>query len=200
MSGGATWDDLAPRVLAGIAMAVVGIGALVAGGVWIAALAVLLAGLMIWELAAMTAPARPGEARILGLLAALAMVAILWRHAPLMLALVALPGVAGALRSRRDRIVFVIYATAAMIAAYGVVALREGLGLAVILWLVAVVVASDVLGYFGGRMLGGPKFWPRISPKKTWSGTVAGWVGAALVGLAFTAAAGAPGWLFALSA
>ncbi|MCB2121773.1 MAG: phosphatidate cytidylyltransferase, partial [Rhodobacteraceae bacterium] len=71
MSGGATWDDLAPRVLAGIAMAVVGIGALVAGGVWIAALAVLLAGLMIWELAAMTAPARPGEARILGLLAAL---------------------------------------------------------------------------------------------------------------------------------
>lgn len=33
MSGGATWDDLAPRVLAGIAMAVVGIGALVAGGV-----------------------------------------------------------------------------------------------------------------------------------------------------------------------
>lgn len=200
MSGGATWDDLAPRVLAGIAMAVVGIGALVAGGVWIAALAVLLAGLMIWELAAMTAPARPGEARILGLLAALAMVAILWRHAPLMLALVALPGGAGALRPRRDRIVFVIYATAAMIAAYGVVALREGLGLAVILWLVAVVVASDVLGYFGGRMLGGPKFWPRISPKKTWSGTVAGWVGAALVGLAFTAAAGAPGWLFALSA
>ncbi|MCB2139769.1 MAG: phosphatidate cytidylyltransferase, partial [Rhodobacteraceae bacterium] len=152
MSGGATWDDLAPRVLAGIAMAVVGIGALVAGGVWIAALAVLLAGLMIWELAAMTAPARPGEARILGLLAALAMVAILWRHAPLMLALVALPGGAGALRPRRDRIVFVIYATAAMIAAYGVVALREGLGLAVILWLVAVVVASDVLGYFGGRM------------------------------------------------
>ena len=32
-------------------------------------------------------------------------------------------------------------------------------------------------------MLGGPKFWPRLSPKKTWSGTVAGWVGAMLVGL-----------------
>jgi phosphatidate cytidylyltransferase len=34
----------------------------------------------------------------------------------------------------------------------------------------------------------GRKFWPRVSPKKTWSGTVAGWVGAAGVGLAFWAA------------
>ena len=62
-----------------------------------------------------------------------------------------------------------------------------------ILWLVAVVVASDVLGYFAGRMLGGPKFWPAISPKKTWSGTVAGWIGAALVGLVVVLTTGA-GW------
>jgi phosphatidate cytidylyltransferase len=41
------------------------------------------------------------------------------------------------------------------------------------------------MGYFAGRMIGGPKFWPRVSPKKTWSGTVAGWVGAALVALVF---------------
>ncbi len=37
-------------------------------------------------------------------------------------------------------------------------------------------------GYFAGRLLGGPKFWPRISPKKTWSGTLAGWALAAAVG------------------
>ena len=35
-------------------------------------------------------------------------------------------------------------------------------------------------------MFGGPKFWPAVSPKKTWSGTAAGWVGAALVGLVFS--------------
>ena len=34
-------------------------------------------------------------------------------------------------------------------------------------------------------MIGGPKFWPRVSPKKTWSGTVAGWIGAAIVGAVF---------------
>ncbi len=49
------------------------------------------------------------------------------------------------------------------------------------------MVASDVLGYFVGRILGGPKFWPAVSPKKTWSGTVAGWVGAGIVGLGFWA-------------
>ena len=59
------------------------------------------------------------------------------------------------------------------------------------LWLVLIVVASDVLGYFAGRLIGGPKFWPSISPKKTWSGTIAGWIGAALVGLAFMGADGA---------
>jgi phosphatidate cytidylyltransferase len=34
-------------------------------------------------------------------------------------------------------------------------------------------------------MIGGPKFWPAISPKKTWSGTVAGWIAAAVVGMVF---------------
>jgi phosphatidate cytidylyltransferase len=46
-------------------------------------------------------------------------------------------------------------------------------------------VVSDVAGYFAGKALGGPKFWPGISPKKTWSGTAAGWAGAACVGAAF---------------
>jgi phosphatidate cytidylyltransferase len=54
-------------------------------------------------------------------------------------------------------------------------------------WLLFVVIVTDVAGYFAGRMLGGPKFWPRVSPKKTWSGTIAGWIGAALVGWIFGA-------------
>ena len=56
-------------------------------------------------------------------------------------------------------------------------------GIAWTLWLIALVIATDIAGYFAGKMIGGPKFWPAISPKKTWSGTAAGWVGAALVGV-----------------
>jgi phosphatidate cytidylyltransferase len=63
-----------------------------------------------------------------------------------------------------------------------------------------IVIASDVLGYFAGRIIGGPRFWPAVSPKKTWSGTVAGWAGAALVGLWFVAMAGQGPWLIAFSA
>ena len=55
-------------------------------------------------------------------------------------------------------------------------------GIVVLVWVIGVVIASDVMGYFAGRVFGGPKFWPKVSPKKTWSGTVAGWGGAALLG------------------
>jgi phosphatidate cytidylyltransferase len=54
-----------------------------------------------------------------------------------------------------------------------------------LIWLVLVVVVTDIAGYFAGRIIGGPKFWPAVSPKKTWSGTIAGWVCAAIVGMVF---------------
>jgi len=48
-----------------------------------------------------------------------------------------------------------------------------------------VVVVTDIAGYFAGRIFGGPKFWPRFSPKKTWSGIVAGWIAAVGIGAIF---------------
>ena len=50
-------------------------------------------------------------------------------------------------------------------------------GFAAILILFAVVWGTDVAAYFVGKSLGGPKLWPRISPKKTWSGSLGGLVG-----------------------
>jgi len=47
--------------------------------------------------------------------------------------------------------------------------------------LFAVVWTTDVLGYFAGRALGGPKLMPAVSPKKTWSGAIAGTLGAMIV-------------------
>ena len=55
----------------------------------------------------------------------------------------------------------------------------------VIFWLITCVIASDMAGYFIGRIIGGPKIWVMISPNKTWSGTLAGWLFASLVGLLF---------------
>lgn len=47
--------------------------------------------------------------------------------------------------------------------------------------LFAVVWTTDVIGYFAGRAFGGPKLAPLISPKKTWSGAIAGTLGAVAV-------------------
>ena len=71
-----------------------------------------------------------------------------------------------------------LFALAIMGAGYALVVIREAAGMPTLFWIVGTIVLSDVLGYFVGRKLGGPRFWPSISPKKTWSGTIAGWSGA----------------------
>ncbi|NEY88742.1 phosphatidate cytidylyltransferase [Tabrizicola oligotrophica] len=184
----ADWGDLGPRVLSGLGMILVGGLAVWVGGAPFALLVVLVTGGMMWELARMTADPARDLSLWLGALAAGMLALNLWSASPWPLAALALPAVAGALLPRRDRAVFFAYALVIMATGLSLVILRQSLGLVPVLWVLAVVVASDVLGYFAGRSLGGPKFWPRVSPKKTWSGTAAGWVGAALVGLGFWAA------------
>ena len=56
------------------------------------------------------------------------------------------------------------------------------LGLVGLLWMFAVVWTTDIAAYFTGRRLGGPKLWPRVSPKKTWSGFFGGLMAAAVAG------------------
>ncbi len=50
-----------------------------------------------------------------------------------------------------------------------------------LLWVLLIVIACDTAAYFGGSLIGGPKFAPRISPKKTQSGAVCGLLGGALI-------------------
>jgi phosphatidate cytidylyltransferase len=85
----------------------------------------------------------------------------------------------------KDRLLFFCYALGIQLAGWGLVHFRLDFGIGWILWLMTVVIATDVFGYFAGKAFGGPKFWPKISPKKTWSGTVAGWLAAAVVGFVF---------------
>lgn len=61
--------------------------------------------------------------------------------------------------------------------------LTDEWGRASVLWIVAVVIATDSGAYFAGRAVGGPRLAPRISPRKTWAGLLGGMTCAALVGL-----------------
>lgn len=127
--------------------------------------------------------------------------------------LILLPSAILLLTPQRDRLIAAIYALAIMLACLcflmlsleflgvplGLLSLPFApLGLNVVfpnlpfalIWLVGIVIVSDLSGYFVGRFVGGPKFWPALSPKKTWSGTIAGWISAVALGWAFVIYAG----------
>lgn len=75
---------------------------------------------------------------------------------------------------------------------------HDASGLIAILFLFAVVWATDIFAYFVGRKVGGPKLAPAISPGKTQSGALGGAVGGVVAGLLLAIAAGT-GNLFALA-
>ncbi len=67
----------------------------------------------------------------------------------------------------------VVYAA---VLGFGLVALRlaPDEGFAAIVVLFAAVWGTDTGAFFAGRLIGGPKLWPQISPNKTWAGAVGG--------------------------
>ncbi len=58
-------------------------------------------------------------------------------------------------------------------------------GATALLFLFAVAWTTDTFAYAGGRLIGGPKLAPRVSPHKTWSGLILGTLAPALIGYAF---------------
>ena len=74
-------------------------------------------------------------------------------------------------------------------------------GVAAIVLVMLMVWAADTLAYFAGRIIGGPKLAPRISPKKTWAGMGGAMVGSAVAALGVGMALGVPGlWLLLIVA
>jgi phosphatidate cytidylyltransferase len=65
-------------------------------------------------------------------------------------------------------------------------------GFLAIVFLFAVVWATDTGAYFAGRLIGGPKLWPAVSPKKTWAGAIGGLVAAVIAGFAVVLVGGLP--------
>lgn len=61
-------------------------------------------------------------------------------------------------------------------------------GFIALVFVFLVVWITDILGYFVGRGVGGPKLWVRVSPKKTWSGAIGGVLGSLVFSGAFAAA------------
>lgn len=176
------WRDLAPRVGSAVVMIAAGVAAFAAGPFWFGLLVSVVTGLMVWELARMIGTLHGAAPVALGI----AGFALTWALSSDLLPgeliwMIALTLGIGLL-ALRDRVIAALYGLAVLATGTELVVLFQYQPRLVIL-LIAIVVVTDIAGYFAGRILGGPKFWPRVSPKKTWSGIIAGWLAAALLGL-----------------
>ena len=79
-----------------------------------------------------------------------------------------------------------LYAAAAEIASV-LVRLDPVKGFAALMFVLLIVWVTDSGAYFAGRGIGGPKLWPRVSPKKTWAGAAGGFAASLTVAAGFAA-------------
>ncbi len=185
MSPSSRWGDLRLRVITGVALVALGGAEIWFGGAAFAILVALVTGVMIWELACMVSGNQGPQTLQLGVLASACILFARQVDPSFAAVLLAVPPVAGAAFLPHHRRMFAISAFCIVVAGYALAGFRDNQGALLTIWLVGVVVATDIAGYFGGRVIGGRKFWPSVSPGKTWAGVFAGWLAAALVGLAF---------------
>ncbi len=143
----------------------------------IAALAVL------WEWLALVVGPQSFPLMLLSGAAGIAAAAIpAFRGRPLAaIMLVGLGALAAAIFAPRKRRLWITAGVAyagAMLVAPVLLRADRAYGFAALALLFAIVWATDVVAYFAGRAIGGPKLLPAVSPNKTWSGAIAGALGA----------------------
>ena len=201
-------SNLQTRVISAVVLAAVALSATWAGGIWFRLLAVAIGAAVFFEWATMA-----------GRVASIRQQAGSWVLVGLVLLALAVGMDAqtvflGALGAAL--LVFLYGRLAgeggwlwlavayAAIPAAALAFLRDGdaAGLWAILFLFAVVWATDILAYFVGRAVGGPKLAPSISPGKTWSGAIGGAAARVAAGIGVAAAAASPAspWLIGLAA
>ena len=193
-------SNLQLRIISGLILATLVLAATWAGGIWFRLLAVAMGAGVYVEWCAITG-CKPAAflPRAAELLLVLAFAAVLVPMPPAIVIVTILAGSALAIlsgfmsgSSGRWLAAGILYAGfPAVSLAY--LRVDDEKGLFIVLFLFAVVWATDIFAYFVGRSLGGAKLAPAISPGKTWSGAIGGVAAAVAAGLAVAMASGPSG-------
>jgi phosphatidate cytidylyltransferase len=182
--------NLLMRLIAGAVLAPVAIAIAYAGGwLWTILVTVVAIGLYVEWLTIVGAARqrRVVASGAIGLAIAGLCLAAGWIDAALLALGLGLAGVALLWQERRRwTVAGFIYAAAAQVASV-LVRLDQAEGFVALMLILLVVWVSDIGGYFAGRSIGGPKLWPRISPRKTWAGAVGGFAASLVISGGFAA-------------
>ncbi|HUK06949.1 MAG TPA: phosphatidate cytidylyltransferase [Stellaceae bacterium] len=186
---GARPNAFALRLASAALLAPLAIAAVWAGSPYFTILVTLAAGIMGWEWGRLTFGPGNRAARLTLIGTEIVAVALggfaLWMGALLGLAIGSAVVTALALRDLRARAAWaalgIVWIGGGSIAALWLRTIPNA-GAITVLWLFALVWASDSGAYVVGKGVGGPLLAPRVSPGKTWSGAVGGLAAAALVG------------------
>jgi phosphatidate cytidylyltransferase len=189
----AKWQDLGVRTLSALLLIPAVIADVWAGGAWFAAAAALIGVLMARE---WTDLVHGGDPVQFAIHAAAALIGVVAPGGPLiaLALLLILTLVSAALKSGGGawRHAGVFYVGLPVMA---LVLLRADAlhGIAAILFVLIAVWVADTAAFFAGRLIGGPKLAPAISPKKTWAGLGGAVAGGALAAALFATANGYDG-------
>jgi phosphatidate cytidylyltransferase len=172
-------SNLYMRVVAALVLAPLTILIAWIGG-WIWACVVIAAAALLYFEWLMIVGVSGNRLAVAAGLAALALsgICLMLRRADIAFAIVAVGLVLVAMVAREQRgwvASGLVYAAAALIATI-LVRRDADFGFLGLMFVLLVVWVTDIGGYFAGRGIGGPKLWPRVSPKKTWAGAIGGLV------------------------
>lgn len=189
-------SNLQLRVISAVVLAVIALGLTWLGGLPFRLLCAAMSAMIFHEWTRMSRPAAANglgflpEALVVVFIGAL--IAGLPASWLLLLVVILLAVTAVAARVRKTGQWEASGLAYASVSGLSLALLRDGdhSGLIAILFLFAVVWATDIFAYFVGRAVGGPKLAPSISPGKTRSGALGGAVGGVVAGVMLAAAAG----------
>jgi phosphatidate cytidylyltransferase len=167
-------SNLMMRVVAALVLAPLTIALAYAGG-WMWAFLVTLASIGLFVEWLIVVGAGQVAVTATGTIALAVMgfcVALGWLTIAFLIGILGLACIAGLAKDKRGwAAAGFLYAVAALVCS---VLLRQDPvnGFVALMFVLLVVWATDIGGYFAGRSIGGPKLWPRVSPKKTWAGAL----------------------------